>query len=406
MINLEISPGHQNLANMIHGMAKGMIRPLARKYDTLEHEKAVELENLAKMMEKMGGGMGGLGGSKKDKKEGESEPQIKNGTQMLGVIGAMEMCWACTGLTMAIPGMGLGNAAIDAVATDEQKERFGKVFAAMAITEPGCGSDSANISTTARLVGDEWLINGEKIFVTDGGQCTHIVVWATLDKSLGKAAIKSFVVPKDAPGLQVVRLEKKMGIRASDTAAITFTDCRIPKGNILGDPSIAQTAEERKKAFGGVMQTFDNTRPAVGAMANGVARAALDMTREILEKEGVILDYNKRRWNNSALQAEFYLMEAEYEAARLLILKAAWLADNKIPNSKEASMCKAKSGRVGSYITLRCVEICGSLGYGEEYLLEKFARDSKILDIFEGTQQVQQLIVARHQLGLSSRELK
>jgi len=322
------------------------------------------------------------------------------------VIGAMEMCWACTGLTMAIPGMGLGNAAIDAVATDEQKERFGKVFAAMAITEPGCGSDSANISTTARLVGDEWLINGEKIFVTDGGQCTHIVVWATLDKSLGKAAIKSFVVPKDAPGLQVVRLEKKMGIRASDTAAITFTDCRIPKGNILGDPSIAQTAEERKKAFGGVMQTFDNTRPAVGAMANGVARAALDMTREILEKEGVILDYNKRRWNNSALQAEFYLMEAEYEAARLLILKAAWLADNKIPNSKEASMCKAKSGRVGSYITLRCVEICGSLGYGEEYLLEKFARDSKILDIFEGTQQVQQLIVARHQLGLSSRELK
>lgn len=406
MINLEISPGHQNLANMIHGMAKGMIRPLARKYDTLEHEKAVELENLAKMMEKMGGGMGGLGGAKKDKKEGESEPQIKNGTQMLGVIGAMEMCWACTGLTMAIPGMGLGNAAIDAVATDEQKERFGKVFAAMAITEPGCGSDSANISTTARLVGDEWIINGEKIFVTDGGQCTHIVVWATLDKSLGKAAIKSFVVPKDAPGLQVVRLEKKMGIRASDTAAITFTDCRIPKGNILGDPSIAQTAEERKKAFGGVMQTFDNTRPAVGAMANGVARAALDMTREILEKEGVILDYNKRRWNNSALQAEFYLMEAEYEAARLLILKAAWLADNKIPNSKEASMCKAKSGRVGSYITLRCVEICGSLGYGEEYLLEKFARDSKILDIFEGTQQVQQLIVARHQLGLSSRELK
>lgn len=405
MINLEISPGHQNLANMIHGMAKGMIRPLARKYDTQEHEKAVELENLAKMMEKMGGGMGGLGGDKKDKKD-EGAPKIKNGTQMLGVIGAMEMCWACTGLTMAIPGMGLGNAAIDAVATDEQKERFGRVFAAMAITEPGCGSDSANISTTAKLEGDEWVINGEKIFVTDGGQCSHIVVWATLDKSLGKAAIKSFVVPKDAPGLQVVRLEKKMGIRASDTAAITFTNCRIPKGNILGDPTIAQTAEERKKAFGGVMQTFDNTRPAVGAMANGVARAALDMTREILEKEGVIIDYAKRRWNNSALQAEFYLMEAEYEAARLLILKAAWLADNKIPNSKEASMCKAKSGRVGSYVTLRCVEICSSLGYGEEYLLEKFARDSKILDIFEGTQQVQQLIVARHQLGLSSRELK
>lgn len=404
MINLELSPGHQNITNMIHGMAKSMIRPLARKYDTQEHEPAVELENLAKMMDKMGGGMGDMMGGKKEKEEGG--PKIKNGGQMMGVIGAMEMCWACTGLTMAIPGMGLGNAAISSVATDEQKERFGKVFAAMAITEPGTGSDSANISTTAVLDGDEWVLNGEKIFVTDGGQCTHIVVWATLDKSLGKAAIKSFVVEKGAPGLEVVRLEKKMGIRASDTAAITFTDCRIPKDNILGDPAIAKTAEERKKAFGGVMQTFDNTRPGVGAMANGVAKAALDMTRKILEKEGVVLDYDKRRWNNTALQSEFYSMEADYEAARLLILKAAWLADNKIPNSKEASMCKAKSGRVGSYITLRCVEICGSLGYGEEYLLEKFARDSKILDIFEGTQQIQQLIVARHQLGLSSRELK
>ena len=405
MINLELSPGHQNITNMIHGMAKSMIRPLARKYDTQEHEPAVELENLAKMMDKMGGGMGDMMGGKKEEEE-EGAPKIKNGGQMMGVIGAMEMCWACTGLTMAIPGMGLGNAAISSVATDEQKERFGKVFAAMAITEPGTGSDSANISTTAVLDGDEWVLNGEKIFVTDGGQCTHIVVWATLDKSLGKAAIKSFVVEKGAPGLEVVRLEKKMGIRASDTAAITFTDCRIPKDNILGDPAIAKTAEERKKAFGGVMQTFDNTRPGVGAMANGVAKAALDMTRKILEKEGVVLDYNKRRWNNTALQSEFYSMEADYEAARLLILKAAWLADNKIPNSKEASMCKAKSGRVGSYITLRCVEICGSLGYGEEYLLEKFARDSKILDIFEGTQQIQQLIVARHQLGLSSRELK
>ena len=404
MINLELSPGHANITNMIHGMAKSMIRPISRKYDTKEHEKAVELENLAKMMDQMGGGLGG--GGKKDKKEESGAPAIKNGSQMMGVIGAMEMCWACTGLTLAIPGMGLGNAAIDAVASEEQKERFGKVFAAMAITEPGTGSDSANICTTAELDGDSWVINGEKIFVTDGGQCTHIVVWATLDKAVGKAAIKSFVVPKDAPGLEVVRLEKKMGIRASDTAAITFTNCRIPKDNILGDPTIAKTAEERKKAFGGVMQTFDNTRPAVGAMANGVAKAALDMTREILEKEGISLDYGKRRWNSSALQAEFYNMEADYEAARLLILKAAWLADNKIPNSKEASMCKAKSGRVGSYITLRCVEICGSLGYGEEYLLEKFARDSKILDIFEGTQQIQQLIVARHQLGLSSRELK
>lgn len=407
MINLELSPGHENIKNMISQMANTMIRPLARKYDKQEHTKPVELEQLGKMMDQMGGGGNPMGDALKgDNKEDSGETKIKNGGQMMGVIGAMEMCGACTGLTMAIPGMGLGNAAIASVATDEQKERFGKCFAAMAITEPGTGSDSANISTTAELDGDEWVLNGEKIFVTDGGYCTHVVVWATLDKSKGKAAIKSFVVPKEASGLEVVRLEKKMGIRASDTAAITFTNCRIPKDNILGSAEIAQTAEERKKAFGGVMQTFDNTRPGVGAMAAGVGRAALELTKKILAKEGIEPAYDKSLFNSSALEAEIYRMEADLEAARLLIMKAAWMADNKQPNSKEASMCKAKAGRVGNYVTLRCVEICSSLGYSEKYLLEKYARDSKILDIFEGTQQIQQLIVARHQLGLSSRELK
>ena len=154
------------------------------------------------------------------------------------------------------------------------------------------------------------------------------------------------------------------------------------------------------------MQTFDNTRPQVAAMALGVARGALELTREILEKEGVKADYDNDYANSSTLEAEIYRMEAELESARLLTLKAAWMADNKQPNSKEASICKAKAGRVGNDITLRCVELCGSLGYSETYLLEKFARDSKIIDIFEGTQQIQQLIVARHVLGKSSLELK
>ena len=185
-----------------------------------------------------------------------------------------------------------------------------------------------------------------------------------------------------------------------------FTNCRIPKDNILGSAEIADTAEARKKAFGGVMQTFDNTRPPVGAMAYGVARGALEITKDILAQEGVSFQYEKSIKQVSAIQAEVYRMEAELEAARLLILKAAWMADNKQPNSKEASMCKAKAGRVGNKITLKCVELCGSLGYSEVNLLEKFARDSKILDIFEGTQQIQQLIIARNVLGKSSSELK
>ena len=282
----------------------------------------------------------------------------------------------------------------------------GKKIGCLCITEPFGGSDVSGMRTTAIKDGDEWVINGEKIYVTDGERSDTLVVWATLDKSLGKAAIKSFIVEKGTPGCEVTRLEHKMGIRASDTAAITFSDCRVPRENILGSPDIATDAESRKKAFGGVMQTFDNTRPPVAAMAIGVARAALDLAEELLAAEGVTLDYDRKPVNLSALEAALYEMEADWQAARLLVQKAAWMADNRQPNSMEASMCKAKAGRMGNEVTLRCVELCQGLGYSEQHLLEKFARDSKILDIFEGTQQIQQLIVARRLLGKSSSELK
>lgn len=399
MINLELPKNLVQLQQSVHALAVGLLRPIARKYDKAEHDKPVELDSVADMMRGSRGARG-LGAAAP---VGEG---IRNGSQMAGVVSTAEMAWGCTGLSLSMPGGGLGNAAIGAVATAEQKERFGAVYASMAITEPGAGSDSSAVSTTARRDGDEWVLNGEKIFVTAGGRCNAVVVWATVDKSKGKAAIKSFVVQKGTPGMEVVRLEYKLGIRASDTATITFTDCRIPFGNILGSPEVADTEEGRKKSFGGVMQTFDNTRPGVAAMAQGCAQSALDMAREVLAKEGVKLDYSKSLFSSTALEAELYRMEAELEAVRLLILKAAWMADNRQPNSLEASMCKAKAGRIGNYITLRCVELCKGLGYSEELLLEKFARDSKIMDIFEGTQQIQQLIVARRVLGVSSSQLK
>jgi acyl-CoA dehydrogenase len=201
--------------------------------------------------------------------------------------------------------------------------------------------------------------------------------------------------------VEVVRLDKKLGIRASDTASITLTDCRIPKDNLLGTSDI-----DTKVGFGGVMQTFDNTRPVVAGMAVGVARAALEHTRTLLEEEGIKVRYRGSLFAKSAAEAELIRMEADWEAGRLLMLKAAWMADNGIPNSTEASMSKAKAARVGNQITLRCVELCGSLGYCEAELLEKWARDSKILDIFEGTQQIQLLIVARSLLGKRSSELR
>lgn len=404
MINLEIPESIKQAEQMARMLAESVFRPISRKYDKQEHDYPTELDAFAEAR-RSGGNRSGAGSSKS--KKSAAPGTIVNAGNMSGVSSVAQLCWGDVGLMMAMPGSGLGNAAIGAAGTPEQKEKYADCYASMAITEAGAGSDSKNISTTATLDGDEWVLNGEKIFVSDGERCSHVVVWATLDKSKGKAAIKSFIVEKGTPGCELIRVEDKLGLRASDTATIRFDNCRIPRDCLLGDkPEIAETAEERKKAFGGVMQTFDNTRPMVAAMAVGVARGALDMCEELLAKEGIELTYDKSRTEISAIEAELYAIEAEWEAARLLVLKAAWMADNGKPNSTEASMSKAKAGRMCNQVTLQCVELCNNLGYSEENLLEKFARDSKILDIFEGTQQIQQLIIARNVLGKSSADLK
>ncbi len=403
MINLDIPKKLRPIAKQARLVAENVFRPISRKYDTAEHTYPEELDMLAALLDGIndsGAGSGASAGGLSQAPD-KSEAGVRNGANMATVLGMIELCWGDVGLALTIPRQGLGNAAITAVATPEQKQRFGKVWAAMAITEPGAGSDSAAIRTTAELDGDEWVLNGEKIFVTAGQRAGAVVVWASLDLSAGRAAIKSFVVPKGCPGMEMVRLDKKLGIRASDTATLVFTDCRIPKDNILGSAEV-----DTKKSFAGVMKTFDNTRPVVAAMAVGVARASLERTREILASANVRCRYEGSARDISAAEATLYQLEAELEAARLLTLKAAWMADNRIPNSMEASMAKAKAGRVATEITLRCVELCGAIGYGETELLEKWARDSKILDIFEGTQQIQMLIVARRLLGKSSAQLR
>jgi acyl-CoA dehydrogenase len=403
VIHLEVPKKLKPLVLQARMVAGQIFRPISRKYDRLEHAYPKELDLLAALLEGAGeaGGTGGAGAAVGRDNGSAKEEGVRNGANMATVLGVMELCWGDVGLMLTIPRQGLGNAAIAAVATEEQKKRFGDKWAAMAITEPGAGSDSAAIRTRAVLDGDEWVLNGEKIFVTAGERADAVVVWATLDPEQGRAAIKSFVVEKGTPGMEVVRLDHKMGIRASDTAVIAFSDCRIPKGNILGSPEI-----DTKQGFAGVMQTFDNTRPMVAAMAVGVARASLELTREILAKQGVKPRYKGRRWSLSAAEAELCRLEAELDAAWLMTLKAAWMADNRIPNSVEASMSKAKAARVGNEITLRSLDMVGPCAYEERMLLEKWARDSKILDIFEGTQQIQLLIIARRLLGKSSRELK
>jgi len=408
MINLETPKKFRPLIGQAHQVAMNMLRPNSRRYDTLEHEYPKELDMLAAMVDGLsssgqtsGAGASGVRKSADGPDSDAVAGATKNGSNLASVLSIMEMCWGDVGLLLSMPRQGLGNSAIASVADDEQAERFKGVWAGMAITEPGCGSDSANIQTTATLDGDEYVINGEKIYVTAGERCDAVVVWATLDKSLGRAAIKSFVVPKGTPGMTLERLEHKLGIRSSDTAAFRFENCRVPKENLLGNPDI-----DTKQGFAGAMATFDNTRPLVAAMAVGCARASLEVTKELLEQAGVEIDYDRPAQTQSAAAATFLQLESDWEAAYLLTLQAAWMADNGKPNSLEASMAKAKAGRVGSDVTLRCVELAGSVGYSEHDLLEKWARDSKILDIFEGTQQIQQLIVARRLLGKTSAELK
>jgi acyl-CoA dehydrogenase len=410
MINLEIPKKFKPLASQAHQVATEVFRPISRKYDLAEHAYPKELDMLASLIDGMNEasehGASGATGVRRDT-NGSDSGENRNGTNLSTVLGIIELCWGDVGLLLTMPRQGLGNSAIASVATEEQLEKYGGRWAAMAITEPEAGSDSAAIRTTAELDGDEYVLNGEKIFVTSGDRADLIVVWASLDRSVGRAAIRSFIVERDNPGLKLDRLEHKLGIRASDTANFTLQDCRVPKDALLGSAEVETDAGEKgKQGFGGAMQTFDNTRPLVAGMACGVTRAALEETRSRLDEAGVEVDYDAPALSQHAAAARFLEMEADYEAALLQTLHAAWMADNNRPNSLQASMAKAKAGRTCVDVTLGCVELCGSVGYGEEELLEKWARDAKILDIFEGTQQIQLLIVARQLLGKSSSELR
>jgi acyl-CoA dehydrogenase len=405
MINLEPPKKLRAFVNQAHQVAAEFVRPLSRRYDLAEHAYPKELDMLASMVDGLnqsGQGQGaGAKGVRRQANGDDEDAGVRNGSNLASVLSIMEMSWGDVGLLLSMPRQGLGNSAIASVADDQQLERFDGVWAGMAITEPGCGSDSAAIRTTAEPDGDDYVINGEKIFVTAGDRCDAVVVWASLDRSRGRAAIKSFVVEKGTPGMRVERLDHKLGIRASDTATIVFEDCRVPKANLLGNPEIHDD-----QGFAGVMQTFDNTRPLVAAMAVGCARAALEVTRDLLRDAGVETDYDRPPHLQPAAAATYLAMEADWEAAYLLTLQAAWMADNDRPNSLQASMAKAKAARTANDITLRCVELAGSVGYSEHELLEKWARDSKILDIFEGTQQIQQLIIARRLLHLTSTDLR
>jgi acyl-CoA dehydrogenase len=403
VIDFEFEPTTVQRLQFFRSVADKMMRPISREYDEREHERPWEFFEAMWAVSQ-----GAAGESSESKPAGEKRAQ----SNLYTVAMTEELARGDVGLFISIPNPGLGGAAIQAAGTAEQKRRFLSAFregrpkwSAMAITEPGCGSDSAAITTTAVREGDEWVINGTKIFCTSGRLALEesegfVVVWATIDKSAGRAGIKSFVVPHGTPGVSVIRVEKKLGIRVSDTAAIVFDDCRVPLDHILGNPEV-----NRERGFKDVMATFDATRPIVAAMAIGVGQAALEFMREFFNERKIEIRYGASPHRLTAVERDFMEMEVQLKAARLLTWRAAWLLDVGRHNNLEASMAKAKAGLVVTRITQKAVELMGPLGYSREYLLEKWMRDAKINDIFEGTQQINMLIVARRVLGYTSREL-
>lgn len=302
---------------------------------------------------------------------------------------------------------GLGNAALAAAGTPEQNEKWGNLVLSMAITEPGCGSDPSRVQTTAVLDEEtnEWVLNGEKIFVTTGIRAEGVVCWASLDLSAGRAGIKSFLVEKSAPGFEVPGKEKKLGIRADDTAAYVFNNCRIPRENLLGGD---ETIPKGKSSggFRGVMKTFNMTRPMTAAMGLGVVEAAVDFTRDQLEEAGLKIDYTAGKGTQPAAVERFIELEAQFEASKLVTLQCVYLAGQGLPNNMESSVCKAHAGTTVRMVTQGCIDLLGPMGISRDYLLEKWARDCRITDIYEGTGEIQRLIIARGLLDYTRADLK
>jgi acyl-CoA dehydrogenase len=311
------------------------------------------------------------------------------------LIGAEEIAWGDCSLLLCLPGPGLGGPPLRFMGTREQKQRFFGVFkqeglhyGAYGLTEPGAGSDVSGIKTTCRKVGRDWILSGRKCFITNGGRADWVVIFATVDLALGRAGHRAFVVEKGTPGFSVGKIEEKMGLRASETAELVLEECRVPAENLLG----GEEHYRGKEGFLGAMKTFDSTRPMVGAMATGIARAAFEYARDFV-KENYVLGRPIPRYQQ--LAATLAECSRLVEASRLLCWRAAWMADEGIPNAKEASMAKAYSARAAMQVCRDAVQILGAHGLEKQQFVEKWYRDIKVFDIFEGTGQIQRIVISK-----------
>jgi len=313
-----------------------------------------------------------------------------------------ELSWGDAGTAVAIMASGLAGAGIVAMGTEEQKEKYIGMLcdpkelrlAAMGLTEPGSGSDSLSLATTAKKVDGGWLLNGTKQFCTNGGIADIQVVFANTDKTLGPAGIGGFVVEKGNPGMRQGRKERKLGVRASHTAQVILEDCLVPDDAMLGrDKSGNMTGPGAV----GAMLMLEATRPAIAAGALGIARAAFEYARDYsLERE----QFGKPIAKHEAIAFKLADMATEVDAARLLTWRAGWMVEQGMPFSRaEGSMAKLFAGDVAMKVTVDAVQILGGYGYIKEYPVERFMRDAKIYQIWEGTAEIQRLVISRYILG-------
>ena len=377
----------------LHDFAEKEIRPVAAEYDETEEFPWPVLKKAAEI------GIYSL--------DFYTEVSSGDPSGLTLPIALEEMCWGCAGIGLSIFGTGLPLASLAYTATPEQLIEWApKMFGtpddpkvgAFGVTEPGAGSDVSALRTTAKRDGDEWVLNGTKVFITNGGIADVHVIVATVDPNLGHRGQASFLIGPGTPGLRQGKKEKKLGIRASHTAEVVLEDCRIPLENVVGGMERLESKMERARgqqstSSSTALKTFEMTRPSVAAQAVGIARAALEFA----------VDYAKERTTfgrpiveHQGVAFKLADMAMEIEAARLLTWRAAWMARNGAEFSKaEGSMSKLKAGEVAVKVTEDAVQILGGYGYIKDFPVEKWYRDAKIYTIFEGTSEIQRLVIGR-----------
>jgi acyl-CoA dehydrogenase len=388
MADFGLNEEERMIQQLAHEFAAKEIRPNAAYYD--EHEE-LPREIIAKASE-VGLAAGIFGG----------------GGGLSSVIIAEELAWGCAGIALAIAASGLAGAAIAGIGTPEQQQKFlpmamstdGQVrLGAMGLTEPEAGSDVQAITTTAVRDGDDYVLNGTKRFITNGGIADIHVIFATEDRSKGWGGLAAFVVEKATPGLSQGTVWKKMGIRASHTADVILEDCRVPAENRLGIAPGSNGKNGAPPVPGalGALKMLERTRPAIGAFALGIARAALEYATDYASERR---QFGKPLIAQEGIAFKIADMAMAYDSAKLLVHRAAWMAANGEPLLRaEGSMAKCYASDAAMRITIDALQIAGGYGYMREFPLEKWVRDAKIFQIFEGTNEIQRLVIGRALAG-------